>query len=51
MQENWCSRYEDFIIMQFLNTTRVPKMAHPTENVLRIIPLLGDRYSGGSVTR
>ena len=27
-------RYEGFIIMQFLNTTRVPEMAHPIENSL-----------------
>jgi len=33
MWENWCSTYEGFIIMQFLNT-RVPEMVHPTKNVL-----------------
>ena len=34
MREKWCSRYEGFIIMQFLNISRVPKMAHPSENFL-----------------
>ena len=34
MQENRCGRYEDFIIMLFLNTNRVPEMAHLTDNSL-----------------
>ena len=29
-----CNKYEGVIIMQFLNTTRVPKMALPSENCL-----------------
>jgi len=34
MRENWCNNYVGFIIMQFLNTARVPKTTHPTEDVL-----------------
>ena len=34
MRESQCNKYEGFIIMQFLNTTRVPEMAHPIENAL-----------------
>jgi len=38
---------EGFIIMQFLNTIWVPKLAHPTENNLNSsTPLFKSKYSG-----